>query len=141
MSIDIPALVAHADSHDAPDPIYDAVRRGDIVHVVALLAADPRRLNGCGDVFNSSAPLHVAAAHGQGAVASCLLHAGARVDELNEDGDTPLTYAVMRNRLALVKMLVARGADVNHRNGSGQTVRQAAGVAGNRIDQRILALV
>jgi ankyrin repeat protein len=138
MSIDITALVAAPDSHIAPDAIYDAVRRGDIVRVVALLAADPRRLNGC---FYSSAPLHVAAAHGQGAVASCLLNAGARVDEPNEDGDTPLTYAVMRNRLALVKMLVARGADVNHRNGSGQTVRQAAGVAGKRIDQRILALV
>jgi ankyrin repeat protein len=110
----------------AADPIYAAVKSGNLQSVTALLAADPGRLNGCHDDFNASAPLHVAAECGHVDIVKHLLSAGAQVDVLNQDRDTPLTYAVMKNRTEVVKILVKAGANVRHKNADGQTVREAS---------------
>jgi ankyrin repeat protein len=43
-----------------------------------------------------------------------LLDAGAQVDETDDDGITALSWAAIANRLEMARLLVRRGADVNH---------------------------
>jgi ankyrin repeat protein len=43
-----------------------------------------------------------------------LLDAGAKVDETDDDGVTLLGWAVIANRLDMARLLIERGADVNH---------------------------
>jgi ankyrin repeat protein len=42
-----------------------------------------------------------------------LLESGADVNKVCTDGESPLHYATERNRLELVKLLVAAGANLN----------------------------
>lgn len=65
-------------------PIHDAARKGDANKVKALLQADPK-LVGDRDK-NGDTPLHVAALHGQLAVAQVLIDAGADVNAKNSYG-------------------------------------------------------
>src|SRR6516225_6441970 len=65
-------------------PIHDAARKGDAKKVAALLQSDPK-LAGDRDK-NGDTPLHVAALHGQVAVAQVLLDAGADVNARNSYG-------------------------------------------------------
>jgi ankyrin repeat protein len=66
------------------DPIHDAARKGDVKKVTALLQSDPKLV---GDRDNNGdTPLHVAALHGELAVAQVLLEAGADVNARNSYG-------------------------------------------------------
>src|SRR5215475_9381306 len=65
-------------------PIHDAARKGDVKKVTALLQADPK-LVGDRDK-NGDTPLHVAALHGEVAVAQVLLEAGADANARNNYG-------------------------------------------------------
>jgi ankyrin repeat protein len=65
-------------------PIHDAARKGDAKKVQALLQSDPK-LAGDRDK-NGDTPLHVAALHGQVAVAQILLDAGAEINARNNYG-------------------------------------------------------
>ena len=46
---------------------------------------------------------------------------GATVDRLNENGSTPLFWAISGNRVGNVEVLLQHGANVNHRNKTGLT--------------------
>lgn len=65
-------------------PIHDAARKGDLKKVQALLASDPKLVNDKDGDGNT--PLHVAALHGEVAVAQALIAAGADVNAKNNDG-------------------------------------------------------
>jgi ankyrin repeat protein len=60
--------------------------------------------------------LHLAAASGQGAIASVLLAAHADKDAQNQFGDTPLLIASRRGDAELVRILLAAGASTKLRN-------------------------
>ena len=62
-------------------PIHDAARKGDVKKVQALLATDPKLVNDKDKLGDT--PLHVAALHGQLAVAQALIDAGADVNAKN----------------------------------------------------------
>lgn len=64
--------------------IHDAARKGDTKKVAALLQSDPKLVNDRDS--NGDTPLHVAALHGQVAVAQALLAAGADVNAKNNYG-------------------------------------------------------
>ena len=74
-------------------------------------------------------PLHFAAMACNAEGVDALLKGGAEVDACDATGDTPLHIAVSapycRNE-AVVKALLAHGADVNLRNNRGETVLTAA---------------
>jgi len=50
-----------------------------------------------------------------------LLDAGARVDEVDDDGITVLGWAAISNRLDMARLMIERGADVNHVDKHGMT--------------------
>lgn len=64
--------------------IHDAARKGDAKKVAALLQADPKLVSDRDK--NGDTPLHVAALHGQLAVAQELIAAGADVNAKNNYG-------------------------------------------------------
>jgi uncharacterized protein len=49
------------------------------------------------------------------------LDAGALVDEADNDGITGLSWAAISNRLDIARLLIQRGADVNHADKKGMT--------------------
>jgi ankyrin repeat protein len=50
-----------------------------------------------------------------------LLDAGARADEIDNDGITVLGWAAIANRVDTARLLIQRGADVNHVDKKGMT--------------------
>jgi ankyrin repeat protein len=65
-------------------PIHDAARKGDVNKVKALLKADPTLVSSKDKEGNTA--LHVAALHGEAAVAAALIDAGADVNAKNNYG-------------------------------------------------------
>jgi len=65
-------------------PIHDAARKGDLKRVQALLQADPTLVNSKDNMGDT--PLHVAALHGELAVAQALIAAGADINAKNLAG-------------------------------------------------------
>ena len=62
-------------------PIHDAARKGDLKKVQALIQADPTLVNSKDSMGDT--PLHLAALHGELAVAQALVAAGADEGGLN----------------------------------------------------------
>jgi ankyrin repeat protein len=50
-----------------------------------------------------------------------LLDAGAKVDEVDDDGISVLSWAAIANRVEMARLLIQRGADVNHVDKKGMT--------------------
>ena len=59
-----------------------------------------------------------------------LLDAGANVNASDEDGCTPLIWAVLAGSEESVKLLIGRGADVNCKNNEGETPLHIAAMSG-----------
>ena len=68
------------------------------------------------------APLHVAATHDHPGLVACLLEAGANVNRLSRQGQSPLYIAIeCRGSPDCVALLIRAGAAVNVRDNSGRT--------------------
>jgi len=64
--------------------------------------------------------------------AALLIDKGAKLDVVNDKGETALMLAAGAGNEKLVKLLVGKGADVNVKNGSGETVVNYANRAGSK---------
>jgi ankyrin repeat protein len=118
--------------------ITEAAAAGDVAAVRDLLAADPVLVH-----THSSdgwTPLHLAAHFGHLHVAEELLAHGADVDARasNHLATTPLLWGVMGQDVALVTLLLDRGADVNEASAAGSTSLHKAAVLGNAELTRLL---
>jgi ankyrin repeat protein len=71
---------------------------------------------------DSSTPLVVAAAKGEGDLAEFLIQYGATVDKIDFNGHTALEDAVRQRQLTAVKVLLAHGANVNRLIGGNATI-------------------
>ena len=119
-------------------PLHRAVREDNTYEIVQLLldaGADINLQGGrCGDT-----PLHVAARCYQNQAIQLLLDAGADVNQQNNDGNTPLHYAVrnhsfeVRNHSAeairnhtveAIQLLLAAGADPRIKNRTSRIINQ-----------------
>ena len=67
-----------------------------------------------GSSFNQT-PLHVVAVWGDVEAARILLDAGAEIDVSGEDDFTALHEAIEQGHVEMVRLLVARGADLQRR--------------------------
>jgi ankyrin repeat protein len=75
--------------------------------------------------FNLS-PLHEAAANGDALAVRALLDAGAPVDAETRDGVTPLMCAAAWGYIDVARILIERGADINHVANRGDTALDIA---------------
>jgi ankyrin repeat protein len=75
--------------------------------------------------LNGDTPLHLAAAVNTG-MAQILLRYKIEIDSKNADGKTPLFIAVENNNESLVKILLARGANIFAADAAGNTPRSIA---------------
>lgn len=99
--------------HSAPlSPIGQAAMEGDVATIKHQLAAG---VSVEGPPSDWMTPLMWASAKGQEPAARVLLDSGANANARNEVGITALWEAARTGRLAIVKELVARHADVNAR--------------------------
>ena len=71
-------------------------------------------------------PLHDAARAGDVAQARIHIEAGADLNAIGEDGETPLTTAVLGGHEELAVLLIDRGAGIEARNSGGFTPLHAA---------------
>jgi ankyrin repeat protein len=108
-------LAASPDVHARDDygdtPLHIAALRGDVDAVDALLkaGADAAARN-----IGDATPLHYGI--GSERIAAALLARGAPADSVSKVGVTPLLGAVARpDSIAVARLLVAAGANVNHR--------------------------
>lgn len=88
--------------------LHIVVRRGDVAYTTYLLqkGADPNIRDG-----KNNTPLLIAIDSGHGELAELLLAGKANVNLANSSGETPLIRAVQIRDLALVRTLLAAGAD------------------------------
>lgn len=83
-------------------------------------------------------PLHHAASAGNNKFIGILLERGAKADEADTDGKTPLHYASAKNPESVNKLL-KKGADANAKDNTGKTPLHYAAPGGN--ESTILCLL
>jgi cytohesin len=97
-------------SHNGLRSTFDAAIVGDHTKMVRKLismgASPVDQLHSS----NKNRPLHVAARNGSVLAAAVLLEAGAEVDALGDQNQTPLTMAAKANLPAMIELLLAHGA-------------------------------
>jgi ankyrin repeat protein len=143
--IDHGAMVDIRDHLEAT-PLHLSVERGAL-ETVKLLVSKGADIQAKGNVnfglFRSYSnrgctPLHVAASAGQLQVAEFLITQKAAVNEKDDNGATPLHYAVFpglnifhKDQLKIVEYLLSHGAQINSTNNGGETPLHRASIQGN----------
>src|SRR5690348_8498619 len=114
--------------------IFEVTREGDTLSLRRLLEGDAALANAQDELHET--PLHTAAARGDLSTAELLLAYGADVNgRCAGTRPSPIVRAAENNRREMVKLLIARGADV--RRGGGQPIH-AAGTRRHREVCRML---
>lgn len=70
--------------------------------------------------------LHWAALGGHDTIVSHLLELGSPLDPVDDSGGTPLILAAAAGKSIAARILVSRGANVNHKNDQGHSSLQYA---------------
>jgi ankyrin repeat protein len=111
----------------APETLYDAASRGDLLVVQAFIASG----EDVNKTYNGASPLFIASENGHLEVVKALIAAYADINKTMTDGAWPL-YAASRNgRLEVVKVLLAAGADVNKAINNGASPIYIASAKGH----------
>ena len=103
--------------------LHEALARGDIAKLDALLRTDPNLANARSETDpRGTYPLHVAAEFGQAEAAKLLLAHGADVSLLDSENDAiALSWAAFFGRPGVTKVLLEAGSDREQRNKHGLT--------------------
>lgn len=116
-------LVGSRDISTGETALHIVVQRRDAAWVQFLLQ---RGANPNAEDKKGVTPLTLAANLGFVEGVEALLKAGARVEVQNAAGETPLIAAVHRRDMALVRLLLGRGADPARTDNSGRSARDYA---------------
>lgn len=108
--------------------LHDAIKRGDVARLRALLAEDPALANRVSETdVRGTYPLHVAAEFGQAEAAQVLLEHGADVALRESENDAiALGWAAFFGRPGVVRVLLDAGSEVSQRNAHGLTPLKCA---------------
>ncbi|KAL7919452.1 ankyrin repeat-containing domain protein [Trichoderma austrokoningii] len=115
--------------HLAIQPLEPNALDAELIRDLIDLGADVNAATVCHDIDNKrSTPLHLAARLNQPAeiILDSLLRAGARIDQADEDGYTPLHTAVAEKQVANMEFLIRRGANVDAVCKHGKTPKMLA---------------
>lgn len=137
MTHDVMAVrrLASVENCNTPDangvtPLMHACIEKDLecVEILLNVGADPNKCESRG-----LSPLHFCAVGYFVEGARSLLQSGARVDSLDQHGNTPLARAVFesRGRGDMIRLLRQAGADPSHENHSGVSPRRLAETIAN----------
>jgi cytohesin len=130
-------LTLGAPSPARGDQIHEAVFKGDLNRVVALLTDHPELVEKKDKLGQT--PLIVAANHNQLEIAELLLANGANVNARDPKMRTPLILALsVYHHDKMVRLLLAKGADVNLADASSMTALTFAVKQGQIDDAKIL---
>ncbi|CAM9170087.1 unnamed protein product [Ectocarpus sp. 8 AP-2014] len=104
---------ADVNARDATNegPLHHAIKGGHVGIAEDLLLSGANPIQQAG--FYGDFPIHLAAWHGLDEVVLALVQKGVDLNCLNTTGYNPLCMAVIRNRVATMKVLLAEGADPN----------------------------
>ncbi len=91
----------------------------EIASLLIDAGADVNRLRFSGSETRSFSPLLLTANHGYPDTAAILLAHGARVNAVNDDGDTALMEASRKSYPETIRVLLEHGADANAHRDSG----------------------
>jgi ankyrin repeat protein len=112
------------------NPLYEAVVDKSLPKVAELLAGGA---DANGNDPSGERPLHAAARWAQPEIARLLLEAGADVDAVDRNGNTPLWRAVFdysdenhEPGARVLEILLKHGADLNKKNRHGMSPRSVA---------------
>ena len=108
--------------------LVDAVKRGDVTEVRALLAS---KADGNSAEADGTTALHWAVRRGDAATVDMLLKAGAKAGTANRYGVTPIYLAAINGDAAIMTRLLDAGADPNTALADGETVLMTAARTGN----------
>lgn len=100
--------------------LYNPIKTGDIQKVMQLIGNGVNP-NHKFKMHRNNAPLHVAAHYGWTGILHILLQAGALIDAVNDDLETPLIVAVEKNQLPIVRYLVLAGAQIDVKDCNGMS--------------------
>ena len=114
--------------------LHQAVRRGDLAAVQALLAKGTE----VDERDNGETPLIVAAHTRYEDIVQVLLDAGSTVNAENPHGGTALMAAASRGNPDIVQSLLAAGANVNRKGPQGRTALILAAMRGQTSVAQIL---
>jgi ankyrin repeat protein len=103
------------------NPLIDAIKSNNRCLVASLIADGSADVNARMQKPKNGTLLWLAAKLGRVEIAALLLDAGARIDDVNDSLDTACHVAVIKGRILVVRLLVARNANVSLRNQSNQT--------------------
>jgi len=103
--------------------LHEAVKRGDVAAIIALLDKDRALANARSETdARGTYPLHVAAEFGRGEAARALLRYGADPSLLDTENDAiPLSWAAFFGRPEVVAVLLEHGSAPSQRNKHGLT--------------------
>lgn len=120
-------IINTQDSSTGETALLITVARRDPAWLGFLLAkgADPNLGNNHGVT-----PLMLAATLGFGDGVTLLVDHGARLNDADTTGETPLITAVHRHDLAIMRALLKAGADPDRADSSGRSARDYAGFDG-----------
>ncbi|XP_069690124.1 histone-lysine N-methyltransferase EHMT2 isoform X2 [Periplaneta americana] len=110
--------------------LYQSAKSGNAERLIQVLGSglNPNHLfREC----SMGTALHAACAGGHLSAVHILLQAGAHLDVLDRDQNTPLMLAALSNHKEIVKYLVKAGANVMIKGGDGMTALHLAAKAGN----------
>ncbi len=93
--------------------IHKAVWKNDLELVKSFLDSDPRICNSADvtEYGEGNTPLHYAAYQGNSSIAIELISRGANINQVNDNGFTPLFLAAQREQLKICELLIQKGAD------------------------------
>ncbi len=100
------------------DAMYGAIARDDVATVRKLIARDPPVL---GMRFLNGSWLHLAAQGGRIRIVAVLAQAGLPIDQLTDEGETPLDSAAGQGHHDTCVWLLDHGANINHGLGESAT--------------------
>jgi ankyrin repeat protein len=109
-------------------PLVDAVRRGDVKALSALIA---QRIDVNLPEVDGTTALHWAVRRGDAPAVEALLRAGANVNAANRYGVTPLSLACVSGSGPIAGRLLTAGADPNSTRPGGETALMSAARAGS----------
>ncbi|EQC30165.1 hypothetical protein SDRG_12018 [Saprolegnia diclina VS20] len=119
----------NARDNDGNTPLHLAVNHEAVVtQLLAVPEVDLKRTNKLGRTV-----LHVACASGQGSVVALLLRAGATIQAVDREGNTPLMLACTHNHVAVVMQLLSQPplADETLKMQDGRSALHVAARAGH----------